>query len=83
MNRRNVVWLIGIIGAASLIAGWSSWAAEPTRPPPARLTADGSKASSGDNTQDLEATLRRLDLQIGRVEPEAVRTRSAKNSGHQ
>ena len=63
MNRRNVVWLIGVISAASLIAGWSSWGAEPRRAATARLTADDSQASSSDKPEDLEAMLRRLDLQ--------------------
>ena len=47
----------------SLIAGWSLWAAEPQRTTITRLAADVSPASTSDNPDDLEATLRRLDVQ--------------------
>ncbi len=63
MKRRNIVGLIGIVGAASLIATWSSLAAEPRRSAPARLAADESQTISSDKPEDLEASLRRLDLQ--------------------
>jgi hypothetical protein len=51
----------------SLIACWSSWAAEPRRTATARLTADGAADSSSNKPQDLEATLRQLDLQAAEL----------------
>jgi hypothetical protein len=65
MNRRNVLWLIGITSAVSSIAGLSVWAAEQVRPTPARPAVVDAKPVDGasDDPSDLEATLRRLDVQ--------------------
>jgi len=63
MYRRNVPWLIGILGAVSCIAGWSLVAAEPRRPATARLAADESQTNSSDQPQDLQVMLRNLDVQ--------------------
>ena len=63
MNRRNALLLTGFFGAVSLVAGWSLWAAEPTRATTTRLTADVSPPRASDNADDLDATLRRLDVQ--------------------
>ena len=62
MYRRHVIWFAGLIGAVSLIAGWSAFAAEPRRAATTRLTADVSPSAS-DSSENLEATLRRLDVQ--------------------
>ncbi len=66
MNRRNVLWLIGITSAVLSLAGLSVWAAEQVRPTPAR--PDAVEAQPADDIasikqEDLDATLRRLDLQ--------------------
>jgi hypothetical protein len=63
MNRRNLVWLTCLISAASTIAGWSLWAAEPGRAATTRLIADVSPATTSGTAEELNATLRRLDVQ--------------------
>jgi hypothetical protein len=55
-----------MVSAVSLI-GWSLWAAEPQRTTITRLTADESPATTSDNPDDLEATLRRLDVQAAEL----------------
>ena len=63
MNRRNVVLLAGLTGTVSLIAGWSLWAAEPQRTTITSLTAETTTSSTSNSSEDLNATLRRLDVQ--------------------
>ncbi|HTU26753.1 MAG TPA: hypothetical protein VMF30_15200 [Pirellulales bacterium] len=63
MIRRNTAWLIGLIGTGALLAGWKTWAAEPKPAAPARLVADSATSSSGNDSNDLDATIRRLDVQ--------------------
>jgi len=67
MNRRNLVWLIGLVSTVSLIAGWSLFAAEPQRTTITRVAADIPPANTSNNPDDLEATLRQLDVQAAEL----------------
>jgi hypothetical protein len=64
MNLRKNVWLTGVVSAVSMITAWSLWGAEPGRPAPVRLVAD---APAGDKTDDVDATLRQLDVQAAEL----------------
>jgi hypothetical protein len=67
MNHRNVLWLTALVFS---LAGWSLWAAEeirPTRIQQAGLEAKTTDAPATGSQEEMQETLRKLDVQAAEL----------------